>query len=253
MVQRWSRNQSGRTPQLHRGGAETGNCSGEMSQSGCLTLRVYLCTVWLWLPSFAYMSVNTPPTPQKCADPSRFVSTCCFSVVPQRRNSKITTEIAKKKKNLWSVFKILQNKSINYLTLLHFPPVLPSVLSVSHHLLSKLTPIPLCCVQTSVRVAFTDLAFLQPLYKHDVTCVPISARLPSRHSWLCRPRNLEKTKSSGTFLVFVLPENALILLDLLSVRPSVCPCAFLLLRHICVLSCTHRTRDSLPFRMNARL
>lgn len=137
----------------------------------CLTVTAFICI---------YECKHTTYTAEMCGSFTFSEYLLLQSWSPRGETAKLPQKLLKK--NLWSVFKILHNKSIPYLTLLHFPPVLPSVLSVSHHRLSKLAPIPLCCVQTSVRVAFTDLAFPQPLYKHDVTCVPISARLPGRHS-----------------------------------------------------------------------
>lgn len=59
------------------------------------------------------------------------------------------------------------------------------------------------------------------VYKHDVTCVPISARLPSRHSRLCRQRNPEKTKSLELFWFLFCLRMLWIYLTCPSVRPSV--------------------------------
>lgn len=199
----------------------------------CLTVRTFICI---------YKCKHTQLTLQKCIDPSPFLSIFHFSVgPPDEKKPKYT----RNSKTFWSVFKMLHNTPIHLPQILTFSSC--SVLCFNCLTLfcpSKLIPILLCPVWTSVRVAFTDLASSQPVYKHDITCVPISARLSCRHSRLCRQRTPEKTKSLELFwFLFCLR----ILLTYLT-RPFVCLCAFLLLRHICVSCCICSTRESLTFR-----
>lgn len=149
------------------------------------------------------------------------------------RKSQNTPEI---QKTFWSVFKSLHNTSTHLLKFLHLPPVLSSVLTVSHFSASQSSfPSCLCHVRTSVRVAFTDTASSQPVYKHDVTCVPISARLSCRHSRLCRQRNPEKTKSLELFWFLFCLRILFIYLSRLSDHPSVCLCFFAFASYMCFL------------------
>lgn len=102
MVQRWPGNQSRGAPQLHRGGAEAGNCSGEMIQGRCRSLCVYLCTVLLFtvdLSAFIciYECKRTTYTYRDARILHLFLSVFHFSVSPpdEKQKSQITPEIHK--------------------------------------------------------------------------------------------------------------------------------------------------------------
>lgn len=169
------------------------------------------------------MNVHTQDILQKCTDPSRFLRIFHFSVgLPDEKKAKLHQKLIR-------ILVCIPNftckiKLLSHLLTLPSCSVLFLFNCLTLSCLSKLISISLCRVWSSVRVAFTDTASTQLVCKHDVTCVPISARLPRRLSRLWWQRNLENAKSWERFWF------SFCLRMLWFPRPLICPSVHLSVR-----------------------